>query len=66
LNLLDDGPRWPNHVGDYLQTKTGFSIKTVYFVGYNVSGLTAFIYLFCVDRTKLTSYQGIIKVIHVK
>jgi len=46
LTLLDGGPRGPNQVADYLQTKTGFSINAVYFVGYNASGLTAFIYLF--------------------
>jgi hypothetical protein len=69
LTLLDGGPRGPNQVADYLQTKTGFSINAVYFVGYNASGLTAFIYLFicllCVARKKLTSYQGMIKVIHL-
>jgi hypothetical protein len=65
LNLLDDGPRRPTHMEDYLQTKTGFSINTVYCVGYNVSGITEFIYLLCVDRKKLTSYRGMIKVIHV-
>jgi len=46
LNLLDGGPRRPSHMAHYLQTKTGFSINTVHFVGCNVSGLTAFIYLF--------------------